>query len=202
MKHGRIRLTAVFSHFFLTATVAATILELLLLPRFTWAQESPGQAASAYAGQTISLVDVAGRPDVTYQSVQNLIPVKHGQPLEQKDVDAAIAVLRQRTGIQDIALDLQPVADGVRVVFVLRPAVYVGMYEFPGALNEFSYPRLLQVANYNPQTPYSASDVQHAEDAIVQFFRQEGYFLAEVRPEIERLGDSGLVNVVFHTNLG
>jgi len=182
--------------------VAATILELLLLPRFTWAQESPGQAASAYAGQTISSVDVAGRPEVTYQSVQNLIPLKHGQPLEQKDVDAAIAVLRQRTSIQDIALDLQPVADGVRVVFVLRPAVYVGMFEFPGALNEFSYPRLLQVANYNPQTPYSASDVQHAEDTIVQFFRQEGYFLAEVRPEIERLGDSGLVNVVFHTNLG
>src|SRR5215469_141480 len=189
------------SHLCSAGVAAAATFALLLLPWLAWAQQSPDQTVSAYAAQNISSVDVAGRPDVTYNGVQSAISVKHGQPLQQTDVDAAIAALRQRTGVQDIALDLQPEADGVRVVFILRPAIYVGMYEFPGALKDFSYSRLLQVANYNPQTPYSASDVQRGEDALVQFFRQEGYFLAEVRPEIERVGDSGLVNVMFHTNL-
>ena len=44
--------------------------------------------------------------------------------------------------------------------------------------------------------------MQRAENALVQFFRQHGYFLAEVRPEIEPKSDFGLANVVFHTNLG
>src|SRR5215469_4330778 len=190
------------SHLCSAGVAAAATFALLLLPWLAWAQQSPNQTVSAYAGQNISSVDVAGRPDVTYNGVQSAISVKHGQPLEQKDVDASIAALRQRTGVQDITLDLQAEADGVRVIFILRPAVYVGMYEFPGALKEFSYSRLLQVANYSPQTPYSAADVQHAEDALVQFFRQEGYFLAEVRPEVEPVGGFGLVNIVFHTNLG
>ena len=183
------------------STVATATFALLFSPCLAWAQQSPNQTVSAYAGQAISSVEVAGRPEVTYKSVQNLIPVEPGQRLEQKDVDAAMAALRQRTGAQDIALDLQPEAEGIRLVFILRPAVYVGMYEFPGALKEFAYSHLLQVANYNQQTPYSAADVQRAEEALVQFFRQEGYFLAEVRPEIERVGDFGLVNIAFHTNL-
>ena len=110
-------------------------------------------------GQTVASVDIAGRPDVTFESVQDLIAVKPGQPLSQKDVDSSTANLKQRGDFQDVKLDLQPEADGVRVVFILQPAVYVGMYEFPGALKEFPYSRLLQVADYNSQTPYSASDV-------------------------------------------
>ena len=35
-----------------------------------------------------------------------------------------------------------------------------------------------------------------------KFFRQHGYFLAEVRSEVEPESDFGLVNVVFHTDLG
>jgi hypothetical protein len=45
------------------------------------------------------------------------------------------------------SLDLRPEQDGVRVVFILQPAIYFGMYQFPGA-ERFSYARLIQVANY------------------------------------------------------
>jgi outer membrane protein assembly factor BamA len=166
-----------------------------------WAQ-MPNQQPSSFIGQTVAAVDIAGRPNVTLKSVQELIAVKPGQPLSQTDVDASVATLRQRGGFQDVKLDLEPEADGVRVVFILQPAVYVGMYEFPGALKEFSYSRLLQVASYSSQAPYSASDVRQAEDALVKFFRQHGYFLAEVRPEVEPKSDFGLANIVFHTNLG
>jgi len=182
--------------------VAAATLAVSLLPWAAWAQQSPDQAVSAYAGQTVSSVDVAGRPAVTIDSVRNLISLKQGQPLQQSDVDSTIAALKQHTGVQDVGLDLQPEADGVRVTFILRPAVYVGMYEFPGALKDFNYTRLLQVAKYDSQIPYSARPVQQAESALVQFFQQQGYFLAEVRPEIQPVGDFGLVNIVFHTDLG
>jgi len=182
--------------------VAAAILAVLLLPWPAWSQLSPEQALSSYAGQTVSSVELAGRPELTLKNVQNLVVLKPGQPLQQKEVDATIAALQQSTGAQDVTLNLQPEADGVRVIFILQPAVYVGMYKFPGALSEFGYARLLQVANYNSQTLYSANDVQHAENALVQFFRQQGYFLAEVHPEVEPVGSFGLVNVLFRTDLG
>ena len=177
----------------------------MLLALLVWiptTAQMPNQQLSSYIGQNVASVDIAGRPDVTFKSVQSLISVKPGQPLSQKDVDSSTASLKQRGGFQDARLDLEPEADGVRVVFILEPAVYVGMYEFPGAIKEFAYSRLLQVANYNSQTPYSATDVQQAENALVKFFRQHGYFLAEVRPQIEPESDFGLANIVFHTNLG
>ncbi len=190
------------SQLLLASAVAAAMLAILLLPSAGFAQQFPNQTVSSYAGQTVSPVEVAGQPDVTFKDVQTDIPFKQGQPLKQTDVDAAVAALKQRTGVQDVTLDLEPEADGVRVVFILQPAIYVGMYEFPAALKNFSYSRLVQVANYNPQTPYSADDVQQAKDALVQFFRQHGYFLAEVRPEIQPVDNVGLVNIVSHTNLG
>lgn len=189
-------------HSLLARGVVAAALALSLLPWSVWAQLSPDQAVSAYAGQTVSSIDVAGRPGMTFDSVRDLISLKQGQPLRQNDIDSTIAALKQHTDVQDVGLDLQPEADGVRVSFILRPAVYVGMYEFPGALKEFNYTRMLQVARYDSQMPYSAVNVQQGESALVQFFRQQGYFLAEVRPEIQPVGDFGLVNIVFHTDLG
>ena len=98
-------------------------------------------------------------PDVTLDSVQGLIAVKPNQPLTQDAVNASISALKESPGVTDVRVDLQPSADGVQVEFVLRPAMYIGMYDFPGALNQFTYTRLLQVANYNAQTPYSATDI-------------------------------------------
>ncbi len=184
----------------LGARILGTLLALLVWIPVT-AQMS-NQQLSSYIGQNVASVDIAGRPDVTFKSVQGLISVKPGQPLSQNDVDSSTASLKQHGGFQDVKLDLEPEANGVRVVFILEPAVYVGMYEFPGAIKEFAYSRLLQVANYNSQTPYSASDVQQAENALVKFFRQHGYFQAEVRPQIEPESDFGLANIVFRTNLG
>ena len=116
------------------------------------AQQVPGVQVSSYEGQNVSSVDIAGRPDVTLDSVQGLIAVKPNQPLTQDAVDASVSVLKASPGVTDVRVDLQPSADGVQVEFVLRPAMYIGMYEFTGALKEFTYTRLLQVANYNAQT--------------------------------------------------
>ena len=183
--------------------LAGWLLALLpfLPPSIARAQQLPSLGLSAYVGQNVSSVDIAGQPDTTFDSVANLISVKQGKPLSEDDVNASIAALKQR-GFQGVKLDLQPSADGVQVRFILTPAIYVGMYDFPGALKEFNYTTLLQVANYNSQTPYSASDINQAEDALVQYFRQRGYFQVEVHPEVVPQTDHRLVNVLFRADLG
>ncbi len=76
------------------------------------------------------------------------------------------------------------------------------MYQFPGALKEYNYSRLLQVAAYPTQAPYSNADVQRAEDALTHFFQQDGYFESEVHAEDVIDHAHNLVNVVFNTSLG
>jgi|HubBroStandDraft_5_1064220.scaffolds.fasta_scaffold04824_3 outer membrane protein insertion porin family len=180
-------------------TAVATV--LLCLPAGAQLQ-GPTLGVSSYVGQNVSSVEVAGRPDVSYTDVQGLIAVKPNQPLTEEQVKATITALKDSPGVTDVHVDLQPSADGVQVEFVLRPAMYVGMYQFPGALNEFTYTRLLQVANYNPQTPYSATDIAQSEDALANFFRQHGYFLAEVQSKLQQDKQNGIVNVLFEVHLG
>ena len=202
IKHATARLGAAF-FFRVVRCVAAAITGVALMPTLAAAQQPPSdQSLSLYLGQTVSSVEVAGQPDVTFDSVRSLITVKQGQPLSQNDVDATIKALKERGGFQNAHLDIEPAADGIQVKFVLQPAVYVAMYEFPGAVKEFSYSRLLQVANYQSQAPYSFTDVQQADAALVQFFREQGYFLAEVRSEVVADPAHSLATVVFHTDLG
>ena len=76
------------------------------------------------------------------------------------------------------------------------------MYEFPGATGRYSYSRLLQIAAYPTQAPYSNEDVRHAEDALTRFFQQDGYFESEVHAETVIDSAHNLVNVLFNTTLG
>ncbi len=174
----------------------------MVLPGVPQAQQFPSLGVSSYAGQKVSSVDIAGRPDVSFDSVAHDIAVEPNKPLSADDVDASVAALKHESGVRDVRIDLQPSAEGVQVTFILAPAMYVGMYEFPGALKEFSYTRLLQVANYNAQMPYSATDIAEAEDALVKFYRQQGYFKAEVRSELSEDKEHDLVDVLFRTYLG
>ncbi len=143
-----------------------------------------------------------GRPDVSLSDLRALISVQKGQPLSRENVNATVAALREKGRFEKVGVDLEPTNAGVSVAFILEPAVYIGVYEFPGATKEFDYPRLLQVANYSAPAPYSADDVSTAEAALVKFLRQHGYFKAEVRPEVVTDKPHMLANVIFHVDLG
>lgn len=182
--------------------LAIGTLVFLHATRCAEAQETSQQQLSLYKGQNVSSVDVAGQPGITLSDVQNLITTKQGQPLEQKQVEGDVNTLIEKGGYKGVRLDIEPESSGVRLVFVLQPATYVGVYDFPGATKEFSYARLLQVANYNAQSPYSATDVRNSEDSLVQFFREHGYFRAEVHSQLVIDQAHSLVNIFFQTDLG
>ncbi len=160
------------------------------------------QLLASYLGQNVAAVDVAGQPDATYDKLRNVISVKPGQPLQKADIDASIASLKQQANISSVTLDVEPEANGVEVTFILEPSIYIGMYQFPGATSNYEYSRLLQVASYPTQAPYSNADVRHAEDVLTHFFQQDGYFEAEVHAETVVDAPHNLVNVLFNTSLG
>lgn len=156
-----------------------------------------------FVGRPVSAVELAGRPGLDAAPLLAILPQKAGEPLDQAKIEQSLLLLRQRLGpaVTDIAVNILPEVAGIRVQFLLRPAYYFGVYQFPGALR-FSYTRLLEAAQYSAQTPYTANAVSNAVSGVEDYLRQEGYFQASLRPDLATDALHHVVNLNLVTVLG
>jgi outer membrane protein assembly factor BamA len=161
---------------------------------------TPAQILSSYEGQNVTAIEVAGRPQSAASEFEPLFVQKPGEPFSIDKVNGTLAALKASGKAQEVRVQVDAEADGVRVLFILEPAVYFGIFQFPGA-ERFSYARLVQVANFQAQTPFNAADVERDRQALITFFRQQGYFQAKVDGEVKLDSAKGLANIVFHCQL-
>lgn len=159
------------------------------------------QVLPSYEGQNVSSVELAGQPNLNTQQLEPMLAQKANDKFSQAKVDQTIAELKRSGRFHDVQLEVRPDPNGVRVLFVLQPAAYFGIYRFPGAANKFPYSRLLQVTNYPPRGVYTPVDVDTAQRDLETFLRRTGYFEVKVQPEIQTSPPYGLANVIFHTTL-
>ena len=160
------------------------------------------EALPSYEGQNVTTVELAGQPGLDLRGLRVHLAQRAGEPFSQAKVDQSMATLKAVGRFQAVELEIRPEPKGVRVLFVLQPAVYFGVYEFPGALGHYAYSRLLQVAEYPPRGAYTAVDVENARQALQRFFKRTGYFENQVQPEVHVDQIHGLANVDFKTTLG
>ena len=159
------------------------------------------QILSSYEGQTVSIVEVAGQPNFNADQFKSSFLQKQGEPFSKEKIDQTAAALKATGKFSDVRIVIQPEASGVRVQFVAEPAVYFGIYQFPGA-DQFAYSRLVQIANYPTQTPFDQTDLDRGRNHLVTFFQQEGHFQAAVDPIVNVDAAHGIANVAFKVNLG
>jgi outer membrane protein insertion porin family len=155
---------------------------------------------SSYEGQNVTAVEIAGRPNLDTSKLLPLLPQHTGEPFAKEKIDESIADLKKAGNFDEVQLQIEPEANGVRVLLIVEPAVWFGIFEFPGA-EKFNYSRLVQIANFPPQAPFNAGDVEKDSDALLRFFQQEGYFEAEVRPQVNLDTVHNLANVRFLVSL-
>src|SRR3979411_3249454 len=140
--------------------------------------------AISYEGQRVSSVQLAGQPDGVPRKLRSLIAQPVNAPYEQAKIDETVAALK-KAGVQDVEVQATPAAEGVKVVFVLKPAYYFGVYTFPKAEKIFTYTRLLQASNYSKQEPFAQEKVEEAESSLLEFFHRTGFFMATVEPKMQ-----------------
>jgi outer membrane protein insertion porin family len=162
---------------------------------------STEQILSTYEGQKVTAVEIAGRPESRTDEYQAAFQQKAGQPFSRAQVDSTADALKAAAHCQVVRIEVDPEADGVRVVFILEPAVYFGIFQFPGA-ERFAYSRLIQVSNYPIQEAYNADDVEKDKESLAKFLQQQGYFQSEVKTELNVDSARSVANVVFHVTLG
>jgi outer membrane protein insertion porin family len=159
------------------------------------------QILASYEGQTVSSVDIAGHPELNASQFASEFVQQPGQPFAKAKVDQTIAALRTAGKFENVRAQVDPAADGIHLLFILEPAVYFGIFQFPGA-ERFNYSRLIQVADYPNETPFNASDVERDRQLLLTFFREAGYFQAEVHTEVQLDSTHSVANVQFHSTLG
>ncbi len=167
----------------------------------TGAAATQGQSVSSYDGQNVSSVQIAGRPDYNASQCAACIVQRAGQPFSQEKVQQTASALKAAEHVSRVDIQVEPEANGVRVIFILEPAVYFGIYEFPGA-KRFPYSQLIQAANYPVQEAFNPSEVEADRQSLLGFFRREGNFRADIEPRFEVDLKNSIANVQFDSTLG
>lgn len=144
---------------------------------------------------------MAGRIDIDASKFESQFIQKLGEPFSEQQVDQTSAAIQAAGKFAGMRIDVNPEADGVRVIYVVQPAVYYGIFKFPGA-EEFPYSRLVQIANYPIQAPFNSAEIETDRQVLIKFFRQVGYFQADVKSHVEEDQQHALVNVSFPVTLG
>src|SRR5712671_1345676 len=183
----------------LVVAVAAGLTSLA--PKLHSQQIEATSAAVSYEGQRVSSVQLAGQPNGTPRKLRDLIVQPVNAPYAQAKVDETVAALKKAGDFKDVEVQVTPAAEGVHVVFVLKPAYYFGVYTFPKAEKTFSYTRLLQAANYFKQEPFTQEKVEEAESSLLEFFHRTGFFMATVEPKMQTDEVHRVVNVEYVINL-
>src|SRR5215467_8488477 len=110
-------------------TTFGFILAVLVSAGTAFSQTTPGTSDAvvnetellSYEGQLVSLVELAGRPDVDTEQFQQLIPIHSGERLSRERILEAVNALRSTQQFKDVQLTSGPESNGVRVTFILQP---------------------------------------------------------------------------------
>jgi len=177
------------------ATIAA-------LASATYAQQTQPNNYAGFDGQNVAAVDIAARPGINMDQMRRLIRQKAGQPFSSQAVQESVTALQQTYLFTEVQVSMEPVQSGLHLTFILQPADYVGVLEFPGVGHRFPYTSLMEAANIPEQSPYVPGLEKEAEKGVAQFLSEHGFFAAEIKTEIQRDEPHHIVNIFFHCSLG
>jgi outer membrane protein insertion porin family len=178
---------------------------MLILVGFGWpfhAQCLQTSDQGAYEGQRVASVEIVANPKISVESLRPLVQQRAGAPYVSSKVDGTISALQETRQFNKVEANVKPDPGGLQVIFTVEPALYFGIFDFPGATKRFSYTRLLQVVDIPNRTQFKQDLVSKAEDHLHQFLASEGYFQAQVQAQVQFDERHMLANVVFAVALG
>ncbi|MGH9511310.1 MAG: POTRA domain-containing protein [Terriglobales bacterium] len=150
----------------------------------------------------MSSVAIITDPRVDVGKLRPLVSLKVGQPYSETAIESSITALKKEGHFTKVSIDVEPETAGLQVNFILDHAYYIGVVTFPGATKLFRYTRLLQVINFQDETPYDKSQIPGQEKLLQNFFRQNGFFAAQIQTDAKLDSIHEIANPIFRVKLG
>src|SRR5439155_19235628 len=130
-------------------------------------QLAPPGPQAAYEGQTVSRVSLVANPHRDLAPFLSVVTQKAGESYSQKQVEESAAALQQKGNFEKVQINVVPEIQGLRINFVLEPAWYLGVTDFPGVGKYFSYTRLMQLFLLNDDDPYYPTRIPEFDNTIL-----------------------------------
>jgi outer membrane protein insertion porin family len=165
------------------------------------AQDAQPDTYAGFEGQPVSKVDVSAKPTMDGEAFRSVIQQKAGQPFSIQAIRESVTALQNTQLFSKVQVSIEPEQAGLKILFLLQPASYVGILKFPGATKAFTYTQLLQAANIPEQTAFVDELPAQGAGALLQFFHTNGYFEAQVTPDVQRDDAHRIVNISFDCRL-
>ena len=178
-----------------------TLMLLSLYATAAIAQENQPSTYEGFEGRKVLKVDIAASPVMNVDAFRPLLKQKDGEPFSTAGIRDSVAALQKTALFSQVQVKVEPEQAGLHITFLLQPAFYVGIISFPGA-KSFSYTRMLQSVNIPEQTPFVQDLVSNGQGALLQLFKNSGFFEAKVDPETQRDEKHLIVNLIYHCTLG
>jgi outer membrane protein insertion porin family len=170
-----------------------------------------------FEGKPIAEIQYSSPDSLDPADLAKVQPLQKGEPLRRDDVAHAIDGLFATGRFKDIRVEAEPVGDGVRIRFVTEPQWFVGAIALDGKIT--APPNRAELIS-NAQTgsggqgrggsgaqsltgqltlgsPFRDEDVEHASDSMKALLKANGYYEAQVQPQIERDEHGQLVFITF-----
>jgi outer membrane protein insertion porin family len=158
---------------------------------------APAQVAE-FEGRTIADIQFSPRQPLDSADLAHALSIQKGQPLRAADVAASIDGLFATGRFEDIVAEGHLAGDAVVVRFVVQPAWFVGQISVEGSVN--SPPNRAQVRGASQLllgAPFHDSDVAAAVKSIEATLEANGFYHAEVTPQVERDDKANQVYLSF-----
>jgi len=155
-----------------------------------------------YEGQPVSSLALVADPHLDVEHLKSLVTLQPKSQFSDQQAQASIAALKAAGQFTSIDLSVTPGVNGLQLTFVLEPAYYIGVIDFPGATKYFSYTRLLQIVNLPEEDPYDKTRLPAAGTALLNFLHSNGYFQAQVHAEARLDEANELANIIFNVQTG
>ena len=165
------------------------------------AQQTQPDTNAGFEGQPVTSVVIAAASSVDLNAMRQLIKQQSGQPFSNDALRESVQALQQTQKFSQVQVSIDPEQNGIRVLFILQPADYVGTIEFPGIGTRLPYTQLLQSVSIPQQTAYFPELLEAGKNNLLNYLHKNGYFAAEVQPEIQRDEPHRVVNLIFRCTL-
>jgi outer membrane protein insertion porin family len=180
----------------------ALIFLITVAAAFAYGQMTVIGPQSVFDGQKVDAVDLIGNPHRDLEPLRAVVSQKAGSPYSEAEVEDSIQALQEAGNFPTVSVEVVPDTAGLRLNFLLEPAYYLGIIDFPGAVKKFAYMRLLGVANLADEDPYDPARLPVAQESLQNFLRSNGYFGASIRVASTIDDEHQLVNLSFTVELG
>lgn len=158
-------------------------------------------ASTVYAeGEKLVGITVKGNRRIEAAAILNAVSLKAGDTLYSDKTDADITAIYKLGHFQDVQAVTETTDKGVTLVYQVLEKPVVRTVNFEGN-KELTLDKLKEALEFRQNSIYSAKDLAKSVVKIKKLYGDEGYYLADVEPVVNRTSGND-ISVTFKITEG